>query len=350
MNPRLRTRLAVAIVILAVAIVAAVIYVRRNRTGGAATLTFYGNVDIREARPAFDATGRVTTMRVVEGARVTKGEWIASIDDTRYAARLAEATQRSATLAADLARLKHGSRPEEIARAKAVLDGLRATFANDRAVYERTATLLPQGGASTEERDDARARLRADRAAVEAARQTYVLAVRGPRREDVTAARHAYRAALAATALARREFADTRLYAPVDGVVEDRILESGDMASPAIPVYTIAITGLKWVRAYVPESDLGRVRLGMRATIATDSYPGRRYPGWIGYLSPTAEFTPKTVETPALRTALVYQVRVYVCDPRGELRLGMPATVQLDLGAPGSTAAPGCGPTDAAAH
>ena len=149
-------------------------------------------------------------------------------------------------------------------------------------------------------------------------------------------------------ALAQREFADTRLYAPVDGVVEDRILQPGDMASPGIPVYTIALTEPLWVRAYVPESELGRIRLGMPATIGTDSYSGRVYRGWVGYLSPTSEFTPKTVETPELRTALVYQLRVFVCDAHDELRLGMPATVHIDLAHAAPAATPGCGPSDAA--
>ena len=173
----------------------------------------------------------------------------------------------------------------------------------------------------------------------EAARQAYILAVEGPRAEDIAAARAAYQAAQGATALAQRQFDDTRLYAPSDGVVEDRILEPGDMASPATPVFTIALPNPLWVRAYAPESELGRVRLGMKASVSADSYPGRTYDGWIGYISPTAEFTPKTVETPELRTALVYQLRVYVCDAHGELRLGMPATVRIDLTQPAEPAA-----------
>ena len=132
-------------------------------------------------------------------------------------------------------------------------------------------------------------------------------------------------------------------------MVENRILEPGDMATPATPVFTIALPSPLWVRAYVPETELGRIRLGQAATIATDSYPGHVYHGWVGYLSPTAEFTPKTVETPELRTALVYQMRVYVCDPRGELRLGMPASVHIDLSAPPAAAPPGCGPAHVAA-
>ncbi|NNM61239.1 MAG: HlyD family efflux transporter periplasmic adaptor subunit, partial [Steroidobacteraceae bacterium] len=202
------------------------------------------------------------------------------------------------------------------------------------------------GVASTEERDDARARVRAASENYQAARQSYLLAVQGPRREQIAAARHAYDAAVAATALAARELADTRLYAPADGTVEDRILEPGDMASPGVPVYTIALTSPLWVRAYLPEKDLGRVRPGMAATVGTDSYPGHLYHGWIGYLSPTSEFTPKTVQTAELRTALVYQLRVFVCDAQGQLRLGMPATVHIDLRSKVPTVSPGCGPAD----
>jgi HlyD family secretion protein len=126
-------------------------------------------------------------------------------------------------------------------------------------------------------------------------------------------------------------------------VIEDRILEPGDMASPATPVFTIALPSPLWVRAYVPEAELGRLRPGMTASVSTDSFPGTRYRGWIGYISPTAEFTPRTIESPELRTALVYRIRVYVCDPRGQLRLGMPATVRIDKAAP-ATGATGCSP------
>ena len=128
----------------------------------------------------------------------------------------------------------------------------------------------------------------------------------------------------------------------------ENVLETLADMFPASPVFTMALPSPLWVRAYVPERDVGKVHLGQAATIGTDSYPGRAYHGWIGYLSPTAEFTPKTVETPDLRTALVYQMRVYVCDGQGELRLGMPATVHIDLNKPVTHAQPGCGPAHAA--
>jgi HlyD family secretion protein len=271
-------------------------YLLRARPQAAETLTLYGNVDIREVKPAFNSSGQITAMHVQEGAVVKKGELLATLDDTRYAASLAQA--------------------------KATMEAAGITYANHEVNYRRLAKLAETNAASIQTRDDAKA-------AFEAARATY-------------------EAAIAAVALAQRQFDDTRLYAPSDGTVESRILQPGDMASPSTPVFTIALPSPLWVRTYVPEREVGRVRLGLATTISTDSYPGRVYHGWIGFISPAAEFTPKTVETPELRTALVYQMRVYVCDAQGELRLGMPATVHINLSQPPRTAPPGCGTSDAA--
>lgn len=327
------------------------LYLRLHPAAGNAALTLYGNVDIWEVQPAFNDTGPVTQMLVAEGDRLKKGQLLARIDDSRYAARLAQARKQAASLEATLSRLVHGSRPEEIAQAKATMEGLQAIYENSESVYARTLELLPQGLASTEDRDTAQAQVRSARASYQAAQQSYVLAVKGPRAEDIAAARTAYQSASAAADLAEREFADTNLYAPAEGIVEDRILEPGDMASPGTPVYTIALTEPLWVRAYLPETQLGKVAPGMAASITTDSFPGRSYRGWVGYIAPTAEFTPKTVETSELRTRLVYQVRIYACNARDELRLGMPATVTIDVApasraATGNAAAPACGPDD----
>jgi len=271
-------------------------YLLRVRPQAVDKLTLYGNVDIREVKLAFKSSGQIATMHVQEGALVKQGELLATLDNTRYA--------------------------DALAQAKATLEAARVTCENDEANYRRLDALVATNSASIKERDDAKAKFEAARATCEAA--------------------------TAAMALAQREFDDTRLYAPSDGVVENRSLQPGDMASPSTPVFTIALQSPLWVRTYVPEREVGRVRLGLSATISTDSYPGSVYQGWIGFISPTAEFTPKTVETPELRTALVYQMRVYVCDARGELRLGMPATVQIDLSQPPRAAPPGCEASDAA--
>ena len=343
-----RTRLLV-LLMLAIALgIGGWLYLRPNRPVTGAFVILYGNVDIREVQPAFNNSGPVTRMLVQEGDAVKMGELIATLDDARFAAALAQAEGEMRNQEQVLARLLAGSRPEEIDQAKATMNALEVTYQNDEINYQRAQKLAETGAGTTRQSDDARAAYDAAKHQYEAARQAYLLAVKGPRKEDIAAARATLESDQGAVALAKSQLADTRLYAPSDGIVEDRILEPGDMASPATPVYTIALTSPLWVRAYVPEAELGRIRLGMPATITTDSYPGRAYHGWIGYLSPTSEFTPKTVETPELRTALVYQLRVYVCDPRDELRLGMPATVHIDLNQPAPTTAPGCESANAA--
>jgi membrane fusion protein YbhG len=321
------------------------LYLRFNRPSVGPALTLYGNVDIREVQPAFNDAGPITRVLVQEGAAVQKGELIATLDDTRYAASLAQAEAQMHNQEHVLARLVAGSRPEEIAQAKATMEALRVAAENDGVNYRRLATLAQTSAASLQQRDNAKAAFDAATQQYEAARQAYALALAGPRQEDIAAARAGYEAAQAAVALARRRLADTRLYAPSDGIVENRILEPGDMASPATPVYTIALTSPLWVRAYVGEQALGKLALGMPAEVTTDSFPGRVYHGWIGFLSPTAEFTPKAVETPELRTALVYQLRVYVCDADNQLRLGMPASVRIDLSRHAATENPGCEPS-----
>jgi membrane fusion protein PltH len=127
----------------------------------------------------------------------------------------------------------------------------------------------------------------------------------------------------------RQELADARLVAPVDAVIRTRLMEPGEMASPQRPVFSLAVTDPKWVRAYVAEPDVGRLKTGMTASVALDSFPNRRFNGWVGFISPVAEFTPKTVETTELRTSLVYEVRVFVKDPSDQLHLGSPASVYL---------------------
>ena len=167
------------------------------------------------------------------------------------------------------------------------------------------------------------------------------LAVAGPRKEDVAENEARLRGNEAQAALLRQQLADSQLIAPVDAVVRTRVMEPGEMASPQKPVFALAITDLKWVRVYVSEPDLGKVRSGMAASVVVDSFPKRRFEGWIGFISPVAEFTPKSVQTEELRTSLVYEVRVFVKDPADELRLGMPASayVSLQQKTPNATAA-----------
>ncbi len=300
-------------------------------------LVLYGNVDIRQVDLAFNARERIVSMLVEEGDQVERGQLVAVLRKERLEAATKAMEAQVGAQAQQLARLKAGSRPEEIRQAQAEYDAAKADANNAAITNRRMQALVAEDATPIQNADDARARAQITAAKVRSAKETLDLAIAGPRKEDIAAAKATLEAYQAQLALARQELADANLYAPSTGIVQNRILEPGDMASPATPVYTLALSDPLWVRAYIPEKDLGKIHQGMTAQVTTDSYPGKIYDAWIGFISPTAQFTPKSVETPDLRSRLVYQVRVYVHNPDNELRLGMPATVTIPLAAENGT-------------
>lgn len=294
-------------------------------------LLLYGNVDIRQVQLAFKGSDRIAKMLAKEGDAVKKGELLATLDTDRFAANVAF---RKAELGAQqqvVAKLEAGSRPEEIAKARADFEASRIDAENAARTHARQMDLAKRHFVSAQQVDNARAASDAAKAKSEAAAEVLKLALAGPRREDIEAAKSVLEADRAALSAASLDLSEASLYAPEEGIIQDRILEPGDMASPQKPIYTLALTNPIWVRAYVPETDLGKLKPGMSAEVSSDSYPGKTYRAWVGYISPSAEFTPKSVETPELRSSLSYQVRIYVCNPQNELRLGMPATVAIIL-------------------
>ncbi len=308
------------------------------------TLTLHGNVDIRQVEVAFNDSERIDRMLVQEGDRVTKGQLLASLDKRRLQHAVDLAAAQVAAQRAVVARLKAGSRPQEIRQARAAADAAHIEAANAARSSKRLADLVKQKLVPQEQADNARAAAEAAAAQARAAEETLRLAELGPRKEDIAAAEAQLQATEAQLALAQRQLTDADLTAPAAGVIEQRLLEPGDMASPQRAAFTLALTDPLWVRAYVGEADLGRIHLGMAAEVHTDSYPGKSYDGWVGFISPTAEFTPKAVETKEVRTDLVYQVRIFVCDSQNQLRLGMPATAAVLLSQPqGAAAAHRCG-------
>jgi len=184
---------------------------------------------------------------------------------------------------------------------------------------------------SKEKVDRSKAELDQTKARLNALHDLLKLAQSGPRKEDILAAKSQLKANEIAVKLAKKILDDGQIYAPNAGIIQDRILEPGDMADAHSSVYTLALTDPVWARVYVAENHLGQLKQGMSAQISTDSYPDKTYAGWVGFISPTAEFTPKTVETTDLRSSLVYQVRVFACNPQDELRLGMPVSVTIPL-------------------
>ncbi|BCX81956.1 HlyD family secretion protein [Methylomarinovum caldicuralii] len=294
-------------------------------------LTLYGNIALRQIDLAVNGSERLTKVLLWEGDRVRPGQLMAQLDLEPFQAEVARLEAEVATQKAVVEKLENGSRPQEIERARAQLAEAKALEQDAWITYRRLKKLLPRKLVSPEEVDNAKAKAEAASARRRAAEQNLSLAIEGPRREDKAAARARLKSLQAQLALAKHNLRNASLYAPAAGIVRDRILEPGDLASPQRPVYTLALTDPLWARVYVDEPDLGKLKLGMRAEITTDSFPDKRYPGWVGYISPSAEFTPKTVQTEKLRTHLVYQVRVFACNPEGELRLGMPVTVRIPL-------------------
>ena len=306
-----------------------------DRAKPADGITLYGNVGVRQVSLAFNATERVAEMRVSEGDRVKQGQVLAVLVTTTLRLHIAQAPAQSAIQEQALRRLQSGSRPQEIAQARASVAGAQADATKALDQYQRLQAISRgTGGRAVSRQDldaarDAQASRQAD---LNKSNQALELSILGPRKEDIRQARAQWDAAEAELAMLEQQLVDAELKAPIDAVVRARLLEPGDMASPQQPVYSLSITNPVWVRAYIPETELGRVRPGEAARVVTDSQPNQPLTGRVGYISSVAEFTPKTVQTADLRTSLVYEIRINVDDPDNRLRQGMPATVHLSAG------------------
>ena len=328
---RPRVRLLAAATGLVVVLAAAAFLLIRREDDTSNELVLYGNIDIREVDLAFNESDRIIAMHAEEGDAVVAGQLLAELDASRLEHVELEAEARVAAQQAVVARFEHGSRPEEIQRARADVAAADAELTDARLSHERRDQLAKANVASQQLADDARAAHLMSEARMQAAQENLRLAIEGPRVEDIAVARAQLRADQNALELARHRLNDTKLYAPATATVLTRILEPGAVVLPNSPAYTLALTDPVWVRAYLSESDLGRVFPGMKAEIISDSFPDRTYAGWVGFISPTAEFTPKPVETPELRTSLVYRTRIFVHSPDHTLRQGMPVSVRLPL-------------------
>lgn len=242
-------------------------------------LTLYGNVDIRQVDLGFRVSGRVVTMPFQEGDLVEGGALMALLDKQPY--------------------------EDQVKQAEAHIDSVKASLQNAKNLVDRRKLLLGTGGISDQDYDDAIS----SRSIFEAN----------------------LKEAEAALGVAQTNLQDTELYAPADGTILTRIREPGTVVREADPIYTLSLLSPVWIRAFVSEKQLGLIYPGMPAEVYTDTPGGHSYKGHIGFISPVAEFTPKTVETTQLRTDLVYRLRVIADNPDRGLRQGMPVTVKLQL-------------------
>jgi len=328
----------VALVILAVLATLAIGILLGRLWGGSKKdpnqLALYGNVDMRQVDLAFNNSERIAEVLVEEGDKVAQGQVLARLDTSRLKPQAAQAHAEYEAQQASVRRLHNGSRPEEIAQARANVALATADEVNAEQQWKRLTTLagLTTGRAiSQQDLDNSKAALDTAQARLEVAEKALDLSTLGPRSEDIAQGEALLRVNQAKLDFLQRQLADAELVSPCDAVVRSRLLEPGEMVSPQRPVFNLAIADPKWIRTYVSETYLGRIHTGMRVTVSSDSFPGRSLQGWVGFISPVAEFTPKAVETVELRPSLVYEIRVFVQDPQDEMRLGMPATVHLVL-------------------
>jgi len=353
-----------------------------------------GNIELTEVNLGFKTAGRLIERTVDEGDLVKKGQLIARLDRDQLtaqrdslAAALASAQDQLAqaetslawqkeTLAADieqrrgdlaatqarLAEMKNGSRPQEVQEAKAAVEAAQSEFDRAKKDWDRAQTLFKNDDISASQYDQYRNHWESADAALKQANQRAALVYAGPRAEQVDGAAaqvlHSKGALKMAEANAlemkRREqelstrraeiersranlaqvdaqLADTLVTSPVDGVVLVKSADVGEVLAAGATVVTIGDVQHPWLRAYINETDLGKVKLGSKARITTDSYPGKIYDGRVSFISSEAEFTPKQIQTQAERVKLVYRIKIEVDNPRQELKSNMPADAEIVL-------------------
>ena len=323
-------RLGVGVVALAIIVGIGFTYFRVHASPVIAD--FYGNVDIREVSLGFRVAGRVDTLAVDEGDVVKQGQVLATLDADPLRRELNEAKANAHAIEARLALFRAGYRGEDIAQAQAVLAGRRAELTNAEQTLGRLTELRGTGAISSRTYDDAVAARDEARSRVQQAEQSADQYRRGFRPQEIAEAEANLGRAQAAVSQAELRLQDSSLLAPADGIVLTRAAERGAILNAGAVIYTLSLVHPVWVRAYCAEPELATVSPGRGVLVYTDARRDRPYHGKVGFVSPTAEFTPKNVETTDLRTALVYRFRVIVSDPDEGLRQGMPVTVRVDSG------------------
>ncbi len=304
-----------------------------TRGGGDKPLTLYGNIDIREVDLSFRVEGKVADVLVDEGDAVRAGQVVAMLDAEPLRTDLAEAEATIAAQRSQLDLLRAGNRREDIAQAAAAVAERRAALANTQGDVDRLSSLRGTGAIADRRIEDAINQRDEAAARLHAAEQALAEQRAGTRPQEIAQAASNVDRARAAADRIRLRVNDTVLRAPSDGTILTRAVEKGANVAAGSTAFTEALARPVWARVFVDAPNLGLVAPGTIVRITTDAAPGKNYRGRIGYVSPTAEFTPKSVETEALRTALVYRARVVVLDPDARLRQGMPITVTLASGA-----------------
>lgn len=328
-------RLIPVLVLLAAAIAAGVYYYPRlqKKPGPVNELTLSGNIEAHESLVSFKVAGRIVDLPVEEGQQVQQGALLARLEDADFKQKVrideASVRVRQSNLALTLA----GTRQQELKASQQAMIDAQADLEEKKLDNDRAQQLFAKDEVSAQDRDLAATALKRADATFKAAQQRYNEAVEGSRREDIAIAQANLNEASANLGLSRVNLDYTVLHAPSTGVITVRQAELGEVVAPGTPVVTLADLDHIWLRAYIAETDLGRIHWGQDAAITTDTYPGKQYHGRISFIAPDAEFTPKSVQTYQERVTLVYRIKIDIDNPNHELKPGMPADAHIDLAA-----------------
>jgi len=302
----------------------------------------HGNVDDRELQLSFIINERLAKVVPEEGTFVKKGDLIAELETVRIDNDIAVqkavvAVKEAKLMAAQAAMDKsdNGSRKEDIQKSRDLIDGYKSKMAAALVERDRNAKLVKTGAVSKQQYDDSIAKYEFIAGELGAETNRLAMLIEGDRVEDRAAtranlaeAKAELQRAKADLVVAEQKHKDSFLYAPADGIIRERLLEPGEWTSQFKPAFNFALTDPKWVRCYLRETQLSTIKLDHKCKVHSDG-SDKPFEGWVGYISPTAEFTPKNIETDELRPTLVYETRVYVKDPEGILKLGAPVVVEL---------------------
>jgi HlyD family secretion protein len=326
-------RLIPVLVLLAAAIAAGVYYYPRlvKKPGPVNELTLSGNIEAHESLVGFKVAGRIVDLPVEEGQQVQQGALLARLEDADYKQKVRIDEASVGVRESDLALTLAGTRHQELKASQQAMIDAQADLEEKRLDNDRAQQLFAKDEGSAQDRDLAATALKRADATFKAAQQRYNEAVEGSRKEDIAIAQANLNEASANLGLSRVNLDYTVLHAPSTGVITVRQAELGEVVEPGTPVVTLADLDHIWLRAYIAETDLGRIHWGQDATITTDTYPGKQYRGRISFIAPDAEFTPKSVQTYQERVTLVYRIKIDIDNPTHELKPGMPADARIVL-------------------
>ena len=324
-----------AAALLLTVLAAAFYFLNRKGAPSGETIRLSGTVEVTSVEVSFKIPGRIKERLVDEGEAVKVGQTIARLedDDQRQEVALRRAEAQSAR--AVLAELEAGSRREEIAQAEASLAAAEAEAKRLNDDWPRQEALFKKEVIPRRELDRSRSAREMAAARVREAREALALMRKGPRRERIDQARARWRAAEDAIALAKNRLDYTILSSPLAGTVLAKNAEPGEQVAAGTPVVTVGNITDTWVRAYINETDLGRVKLGHKVKVTSDTWPGRVYDGAVTFIASDAEFTPKNVQTEKERVKLVYRIKITVPNPTMELKPGMPVDAVIAAGTGG---------------